>query len=125
MPPPQKNTKHVKLTICDTNSDFTHVHKLVNRNYRKQLSHKSPDTRTQRLSVIHGISNSVVNGIWLSQIQLSIICLCAPSLSPYLAQRYLAQSQVLSVCACLRLIAQQFLGKSQSCAPFTSHDFVN
>ena len=61
--------------------DFTHVHKVVNRNYRKQLSHKSPDTRTQRLSVIHGISNLVVNGIWFSQIQPSIIFLCAPSLN--------------------------------------------
>ena len=46
-------------------------------------------------------------------------------IKPHLAQRYLAQPGVLAVCACLRLITQQFLGKSQSCAPFTSHDFVN
>ena len=59
--------------------DFTHEHKPWNQSYRKKLSPKSPDTRTQRLSVIHGISNLVFIGIWLSQIQLSIICLCVPS----------------------------------------------
>ena len=35
-------------------------------------------------------------------------------LSPYLAQRYLAQPRVLSVCACLCLIAQPFLDNIQS-----------
>ena len=46
-------------------------------------------------------------------------------LSPYLAQRYLAQPQVLAVCACLRRIAQPFLGNIQSCVPLTSHYFLN
>ena len=46
-------------------------------------------------------------------------------LSPYLAQRYLAQPWVLAVCACLHHIAQPFLGNIQSFASFTSHDFLN
>ena len=41
-----------------------------------------------------------------SKYQISLI------LSPYLAQRYLAQPRILAVCDCLRLMAQPFVGKS-------------
>ena len=45
-------------------------------------------------------------------------------LSPYLAQHYLAKPRVLSVCACLCLMAQPFLDNIQLYAPITSHDFL-
>ena len=54
----------------------------------------------------------------------SVTCFKDPLSSPFLAQRYLAQPRVLSVCASLCLIAQPFLDNIQSYAPITSHDFL-